>query len=71
MSAEDDIFLAEALPIADRRKLPYVYYIKNIKNKISITTCDVSKRVGWGGWGSPEKRSYDVSHGQNRYVHEP
>jgi hypothetical protein len=68
MSAEDDIFLAEALPIADRRKLPYVYYIKNIKNKISITTCDVSKR---GGGGSPEKRSYDVSHGQNRYTRLP
>ena len=70
MSAEDDIFLAEASPIADGRKLPYVYY-KNIKNKISITTCDVSKRVGWGGGGSPEKRSYDVSHGQNRYTRLP
>ena len=45
MSAEDDIFPAEASPIAiaDRRKLPYVYY----KNKISITMCDVSK--GGGG----------------------
>ena len=47
MSAEDDIFLAEASPIADRkktsRKLPFVYY----KNKISITMCDVSK--GGGG----------------------
>jgi hypothetical protein len=33
MSAENDILIAEASPIADRRKLPYVYY----KNKISIT----------------------------------
>ena len=23
---------------------------------------------GGGGGGSPEKRTYDVSHGQNRYV---
>ena len=48
MSAEDDMFLAEASPIADRkktsRKLPFVYY----KNKISITMCDVSK--GGGVW---------------------
>ena len=43
MSAEDDIFLAEASPIANRRKLAYVYY----KNKISITMCDVSKGGGW------------------------
>ena len=50
------------------RKLPYVYY----KNKISITMCDVSK--GWGGGGgraSPEKRTYDVSHGHIRYVRLP
>ena len=39
------IFLAEASPIADRRKLPYVYY----KNKISITMCDVSKGGLRGG----------------------
>jgi hypothetical protein len=57
MSAEDDIFLAEASPIADRRKLPYVYY-KNIKNKISITTCDVSKRVGWGGGEGVSKETF-------------
>jgi hypothetical protein len=66
MSAEDDIFLAEASPIADRRKLPY----HTILNKISITVCDVSKGVGGGG-GSPEKRTYDVSHGQNRYARLP
>jgi hypothetical protein len=24
--------------------------------------------MGGGVWGSPEKRTYDVSHGQNRYV---
>ena len=31
--------------------------------------CDVSK---WGGDGrSPEKRRYDVSRGQNRYVRLP
>jgi hypothetical protein len=30
--------------------------------------CDVSKG---GGGGSPEKRTYDVSHGQNRYVRLP
>jgi hypothetical protein len=40
MSAEDDIFLAEASPIADRRKLPY--HMCTILNKISITMCDVS-----------------------------
>jgi hypothetical protein len=36
MSVEDDIFLAEASPIADRRELPYVYYIKeqNIDNYV-------------------------------------
>ena len=67
MSAEDDIFLAEASPIADRRKLPY--HMCTILNKISITMCDVSK--GGGGGGSPEKRTYDVSHGQNRYVRLP
>ena len=32
--------------------------------------CDVSKGGGGGG-GSPEKRTYDVSHGQNRYVRLP
>ena len=32
--------------------------------------CDVSKR-GWGGGGSPEKRTYDVSRGHNRYVRLP
>ena len=50
MSAEDDIFLAEASPIAgceNIRKLAYVYY----KNKISITMCDVSKGGGGGGGG--------------------
>ena len=30
--------------------------------------CDVSKGGWGGGGGSPEKRTYDVSHGQNRYV---
>ena len=40
-----------------------------LKNKISITMCDVSK--GGGGGGSPEKRTYDVSRGQNRYVRLP
>jgi hypothetical protein len=44
-TAEDDIFLAEASPIADRRKLPW--HMCTILNKISITMCDVSK----GGWG--------------------
>ena len=44
MSAEDDIFLAEASPIADRRKLPY--HMCTILNKISITMCDVSKGGG-------------------------
>ena len=36
--------------------------------------CDVSKGGGGGGGGggvSPEKRTYDVSHGQNRYVRLP
>ena len=47
MSAEDDIFLAEASPIADRRKLPY--RMCTILNKISITMCDVSKGGGGGG----------------------
>jgi hypothetical protein len=59
----DDIFLAEASQkptVENSRKLPHMYY----KNKISITMCDV-----WDGVeGSPEKRPYDVSHGQNRYV---
>ena len=32
--------------------------------------CDVSKGGGGGG-GSQEKRTYDVSHGQNRYVRLP
>jgi hypothetical protein len=31
--------------------------------------CDVSK--GGLGGGSAEKRTYDVSHGQNRYVRLP
>ena len=45
----------------------YDYY------RISITMCDVSKGGGgWGGGGgSPEKRTYDVSRGQNRYVRLP
>jgi hypothetical protein len=60
MSAEDDIFLAEESPIAHHRKLSYVYY----KNKIRITMSDLSK----GGGGSPEKRPYDVSQGQDRYI---
>ena len=36
--------------------------------------CDVSKGGGGGGgWGggAPEKRTYDVSRGQNRYVRLP
>ena len=36
--------------------------------------CDVSKGGGGGGVGGggyPEKRTYDVSHGQNRYVRLP
>jgi hypothetical protein len=32
--------------------------------------CDVSKGEGGGG-GSPEKRQYDASHGQYRYVRLP
>jgi hypothetical protein len=48
MLAEDDIFLAEALPIL----------------------CVTFLRGGWGG-GAPEKRTYDVSHGQNQYVRLP
>jgi hypothetical protein len=32
--------------------------------------CDVSKGGGGGG-ESAEKRTYDVSHGQNRYVRLP
>ena len=39
------IFLAEASPIADRRKLPCVYY----KNKISITICDFLRGAEGGG----------------------
>ncbi len=31
--------------------------------------CDVS--MGGGGGGSPEKRTYDVSRGDNRYVRLP
>ncbi len=30
--------------------------------------CDISK--GWG-WGSPVKRTYDISRGHNRYVRLP
>ncbi len=30
--------------------------------------CDVSKGGGGWGGGSPEKRTYDVSRGHNRYV---
>ena len=59
MPAEDDIFLAEASPIADRRnsrKLAYVYY----KNKISITMCDVSKGVGGGGGGGGVCRETNI-----------
>ena len=42
------------------------------KNKISITMCDVSKGGGGGGGGgSSEKRPYELSHGQNRYVRLP
>jgi hypothetical protein len=47
-TAEDDLFLAEASPIADRRKLPC--HMCTILNNISITMCDVSKG-GWGGGG--------------------
>jgi hypothetical protein len=51
MSAEDDIFFAEASPIADRRKLPLyhiicVLYIVILLNKKSITMCDVSRGGG-------------------------
>ncbi len=33
--------------------------------------CDVSKGGGGGGGMSPEKRTYDVSRGHNRYVRLP
>ena len=46
--------------------------VQYYKNKIStITMGDVSKGGGGSGGGSPEKRPYDVSHGQNRYVRLP
>ena len=48
MYAEDDIFLAEASPIADRRKIVENYLMCTILNKISITMCDVSKGWWWG-----------------------
>ena len=48
------------------------HYFSFIKHyKISITMCDVSKGGGGGSGVSPEKRPYDVSHGQNRYVRLP
>jgi hypothetical protein len=53
-TAEDDIFLAEASPIADRRKLPW--HMCTILNKISITMCDVSK----GGWGGGVSRETNI-----------
>ena len=42
-----------------------------LKNKISITMCDVFKGGGGGGGGSPKIRTYDVSRGQNRYARLP
>jgi hypothetical protein len=34
-------------------------------------TCVTFLRGGGGGGGAAEKRTYDVSHGQNRYVRLP